>query len=390
MILHKLIYALLWVCSVLFFVMYRGALSLQLLIVCTLFPILLFLLLLWQKLTLSVQLEADTDEAACKDRFYVLMHMRGRCPVPVHYAVVTFNYIHTIAGQTDMLDVHVPVMGRNAQVVRLPFSTPCCGKITVTGSDVLIYDPLSLFSMKVRCRDRVSVTILPETDCLQTVPPLPHPAAAEQSERFSEVRAGDDPSEVFSVEPYQQGDAVSRVHWKLTAKTDAMMIKHFSLPLDDDILLFADYRRFGSEFKDTMLLHHVISVVASLSCLLTEQGCDHRLLWYPYVRGGTEPYFCRSREDTMDALRLLLAAVPYPVGEAAVLGMEEPPAARMIYCTAALDTETVMHLSAAAVRCRLMVFYICHEEHPVLPADMQFECCPVYIPLETEEEVQHD
>ena len=387
MILHKLIYLLLWLCSVLFFVMYRGDLSLQLLIVCTLFPVLLFLLLLWQKLTLSVHLEADTHEAACQDRFYVLIHMRGRCPVPVHYAVVTLNYIHSLAGEPDMLDVHVPVMGSNAQVVRLPFSTPCCGRITVTGSDILIYDPLSLFSMKVKCRDRVAVTILPETDCLQMLPALPAPGDAEQSERFSEVRSGDDPSEIFSVESYQQGDAVSGIHWKLTAKTDTMMIKHFSLPLDDDILLFVDYRRCGDDCKDTKLLHHVISVYASLSFLLTEQGCSHRLMWYPCVRGGLEPYGCQSQEDTVDALREMLASAPYPTGEAALLGMEELPAARMIYCTALPDAETFMQLSAFAAHCRVMVFCISYEEHPALPQDTCFECYPVYVPQDADGEV---
>lgn len=89
----------------------------------------------------------------------------------------------------------------------------------------------------------------------------------------------------------------------------------------------------------------------------------------------------------MDALRGMLASAPYPTGEAALLGMEELPAARMIYCTALPDAETFMQLSAFAAHCRVMVFCISYEEHPALPQDTCFECYPVYVPQDADGEV---
>ena len=49
-------------------------------------------------------------------------------------------------------------------------------------------------------------------------PPVPHPDS--DSPEFSKVKSGDDPSEIFDLHPYREGDAVNLIHWKLTEKMD--------------------------------------------------------------------------------------------------------------------------------------------------------------------------
>ena len=51
------------------------------------------------------------------------------------------------------------------------------------------------------------------------------------SDRFSTYKKGDDPSEIFDIREYADGDKIQRIHWKLSSKTGDLMVKEGSLPL---------------------------------------------------------------------------------------------------------------------------------------------------------------
>lgn len=373
----RIIYFMLLICACLFWVMYRGALSLQLLMVALLLPILLYLLLLWQKHTLTLHIEPTTDAVTANARFQILLHMTSRCPIPIHYVSVALQYSHSITGEDDTLFIHLPGTGRAPQIIRLPFSASCCGKISVHGAEIKIYDPLSLFSFSISCKDAFSLLILPQTNVLTTLPPMPETVISEQSEQFSQHRKGDDPSEIFSVDAYAQGDALSHVHWKLTAKNDEMIIKHFSLPLPDELVLFADYRRCGADMASAMRLHHVLSVCASMSHQLLSEEIPHHLCWQPMEAVDSDAFFVDTPERLTHSIREMLSSAPFSRNIAAVLSLEQLSASRLIYCTAILDEETVLFLSALAMRCQILVLYICNVQPENLPQDMNFLCYPV-------------
>ena len=79
-------------------------------------------------------------------------------------------------------------------------------------------DPIGLFSKKMRFYADGASLILPETfpvDVeLQHTPDLPD----IESDRYSPVRAGDDPSELFGLRDYREGDPLRNIHWKLSVK----------------------------------------------------------------------------------------------------------------------------------------------------------------------------
>ncbi len=377
MIISRMIYILLLIGACLFWVMYRGALSLQLVIVALLLPVLLFLLLLWQRQTLTVHIASNTNEATANARFQLQMRMTSRCPIPIHYVSVVLQYSHSITGEKDAFFLHLPGMGRTPQTVSLPCSASCCGKISFCVAKIRIYDPLSLFSLSISCKDTFSLLVLPQNDVPLPPASMPDTIASETSGSFSQYQKGDDPSEVFSVDAYVNGDALSHVHWKLTAKSDEMMIKQFSLPLPDELVLFVDYRCSGTDMASAMGLHHVVSVSVSMSQQLLNEGTAHHLYWQPVEAADREAFLIDTPEQIMLSLRKMLSSTPYPQKTAAVLSLEQTRATRLIYCTAILDEETVQFLSALAMRCQILVLYICNVQPDHLPQDVNFLCCPV-------------
>ncbi len=388
MIKSRIIYIMLLIGACLFWVMYRGTLSLQLVIVALLLPVLLCLLLMWQKRTLTVRMEPTAKEVNANADFQILMRICTRCPIPIHHVSVMLRYSHSITQEEHSLSLHLPGMGSASQSIRLPFSVSCCGKIRFRLAEMKLYDPLSLFSFSISCKDAFSLLVLPPADVSPTLPTLLDTIIFEPGERFSQHCKGDDPSEIFSVDTYAEGDPLSRVHWKLTAKNDAMMIKQFSLPLHDKLVLFADYRRCGSDMISSMRLHHVLSLCVSMSQQLLREQKPHYLWWQPMEAESSDTFLVNTPEQLAFSLREMLSSVPYLQNTAAVFSLEQLCAAHLIYCTAFLDEKTVAFLSSLAMRCRILVLYICNAQPEKLPQDVGFLCCPVIIAEDTQTEVE--
>ena len=57
---------------------------------------------------------------------------------------------------------------------------------------------------------------------------------------YDEYRAGFDQSEVFEIRPYRPGDKTAQIHWKLSQKTDALMLRQGSLPVKNALLLILE------------------------------------------------------------------------------------------------------------------------------------------------------
>lgn len=47
----------------------------------------------------------------------------------------------------------------------------------------------------------------------------------EDSDRFSLYKKGDDPSEIFDIRDFKDGDRFQQIHWKLSSKTGHYMVK---------------------------------------------------------------------------------------------------------------------------------------------------------------------
>ena len=67
------------------------------------------------------------------------------------------------------------------------------------------------------------------------------------SDRFSTYKKGDDPSEIFDIREYADGDKIQRIHWKLSSKTGDLMVKEGSLPLMKEIHIFIDLCATGTK-----------------------------------------------------------------------------------------------------------------------------------------------
>jgi hypothetical protein len=105
-----------------------------------------------------------------------------------------------------------------------------------------------------------------------------------ESEYYSQIKSGDDPSEVFSIREYREGDRIQRIHWKLSSKQNQLMIKEFSNPLNCAVLIYLDFD-IPTGKERLPVTDALLECSLSLSYSFLAQKQYHYFSWYDSNQG---------------------------------------------------------------------------------------------------------
>lgn len=190
-------------------------------------------------------------------------------PAPKIFCRVRMVNDLTAQEQFTWLELSVPPFGQGQQEFLL--ESAHCGRIYVQLQQVKLFDYLGLIPLTVSLKAGARLTVLPELFPCQ-VAASPAPAVSDDS---SLSRRGDDPSEVFQLREYRQGDDIRRIHWKLSSKLDKWILRESSQSVDRSLLVYWD-KRFpcAPEQMDAMA-----EMVSSLCQGLCDSGISFDLGW---------------------------------------------------------------------------------------------------------------
>ena len=123
----------------------------------------------------------------------------------------------------------VPVHAGKGYTLTLPVVATYPGLLKISVSRVYIKDLMGFFRLKKNVEQTAELSILPRavTDIAY------EKTALEQGMLESEEssKRGNDFSDVQEVREYIPGDKLMSIHWKLSAKTDELLVKELSLPV---------------------------------------------------------------------------------------------------------------------------------------------------------------
>lgn len=212
------------------------------------------------------------------------------------------------------------------QKKRVEISTPVkhCGCIETQVADTCVTDPFAIFKREIRLNGAGCQYIFPQYGELEIGEETLN-AYDMESYKFSGRRKGSDPSETFSLKPYAPGDSVKAIHWKLSAKTDEIIIKESSLPVENKLIVVVDKCTACTPDR----ADEIASYTASVCYSLLKKGIAHSLGWYDAAEKTFAVREIRSEENFQTALREFLRtpftedsrSTPYHFAEA---DMEKP------------------------------------------------------------------
>lgn len=183
-----------------------------------------------------------------------------------------------------------------------------CGMLEVALETVEIYDILGIFYKKKKVSGQKTVGIMPRFSLLPveiTRRTRDFPADAED---YSLEKGGNDPTETYQIREYRTGDSIHEIHWKLTAKEDALMVKERALPLGCAVLIWLD---FSTAARGAASLDGLIEKAAALSMTLISEKCVHMAAWFEEKNERVVKWRIDSEKAVYEFIWRILSLEPF-------------------------------------------------------------------------------
>lgn len=154
------------------------------------------------------------------------------------YAVVELELRSVMFGTVERCRLRLTLRDGEA---RLETTVPAhlCGEMRICCTGVQVTDLLDTFAMRCALPGEERTVIYPqnirmELELSQAI------VGAASIEGLMQNRRGSDPSEIFDIREYMPGDDIRAIHWKLSCKTDTLILRQASDPSHYDVVLLPD------------------------------------------------------------------------------------------------------------------------------------------------------
>lgn len=261
-----------------FHILYKGDLSFIIFAFLFALPAVMFIILAIQVKLLRISVSSDNavSERGKAASIRVILHNRSVLPIAACKISVKYRsiYMSDVSAKPadEKYSITIPVKQRTVETVSINLTPDHCGVVEFYIKNIKITDFLgfSFFFRKIGFMDKI--VVLPNA--------FPMSADLEngivngsESNIFSTVKAGDDPSEIFQLREYRDGDRHNRIHWKLSSRSESFIVKELSQPVNSKILILCDFSGCGGAERTDM----VFDMAMTLSSFFIRNGTVHTI-----------------------------------------------------------------------------------------------------------------
>ncbi len=143
---------------------------------------------------------------------------------------------------------------------------------------VRVYDLTGLFYIKKKINSKGVIQVLPNMQEIGVQLTEATRNFFGDADSYDPDRPGYDCSELFQIRPFQKGDKIQSIHWKLSMKFDDLLVRENSMPKACPVLFFLDFQK--QKQKHAQRGNAYLAAMASISYSLMDAGCPHYAVWY--------------------------------------------------------------------------------------------------------------
>ena len=167
----------------------------------------------------------------------ILVRSRGRLLV-TRSLIADVEVRNEMTGTLRKFHFVLPLRGREGRF-ELPIPADECGALHVSCTKAQVQDLLNLFQARTTPFPAARTMVYPHGLSLELMR-TGAMAGAPKGEGFRQNRKGSDPGETFENREYVPGDDIRSIHWKLSSKTDQLIIRQAGAPSHYDLVLLPD------------------------------------------------------------------------------------------------------------------------------------------------------
>lgn len=307
MLITKLLFIVLIIICFVFYIMYLWDFGLVLLVVMSAVPVIMFITTYIAKRNIHADFAVKDPVIPKNTEFPVQLVITNNSIFPVGRAETTIEYYNVFNNQITSFELSLPIQSKNTQRVTIQISSKFCGIVKIRTDRLTIYDPLRIFKFKIARDISAEIAVLPETHEIGGIVTFTD-RINDESDRFSDYKSGDDPSEIFDLREYIPGDKLNRIHWKLSSKKDEFIVKEFSLPVDIPCRLFLNLRCYEDSDFTLPVFDTLMESFLSVSQFLIENERPHSVVFYSAkLKAFTERNIADSDELTELTSEIILS-----------------------------------------------------------------------------------
>lgn len=168
----------------------------------------------------------------------VILKIENQSILPILSAIVHFELSYGHGEGKKYKKIKIYSNGKGKQEFEIAIKPEHCGIVNAKVKQVQIQDYFRIFSMTKKDCGEIRLFVLPKQIVLEESEKHILSQKIAECDLFSKEKPGDDPSEIFDIRKYREGDRLQRIHWKLSSKKEQMLVKEFSFPIVDRTALF--------------------------------------------------------------------------------------------------------------------------------------------------------
>ncbi len=308
---HAALYLVMVLLTVYVEIMYTDFYGITLLAFEILLFVSMFLLSWYLKRAVRARIETKTPSVRKDEEITVELKVRNKGFLPVTKLVFQVAAKPSgLEGRTKVpVTAHVPAR-KESRTLCTAFAQ-YCGRYCFFVAKGSVWDYLGLTSRRIRCEGEACVNVQPGFYRMEVKVSERTANFPADGEEYDPHKSGDDPSEIFQVREFREGDTLQRVHWKLSAKSDRLMTKELGHPIGYRVLVLVDLY-MGKEEKNRLQKTDVVfELAAAASFSLQQAGVCHLVVWFDKKQGGIYRTGIQKEEQVYEMADRMLAAEPY-------------------------------------------------------------------------------
>lgn len=286
---NRIIYFLWLLFCVNFFVWYYGPDAWYILFFTLVLPIISLILTLISRRYVTIELTAPNHtERGTDSEVDICVRYSGPMVCPRVYARFSLgNY--RAKGQSAKL-----VLYPNSPI-SLPLRTVHCGVLSCTIEKTGLYDHLGLFRIPLNITSNLTTMVTPVAKAPDQMPDISSFSAVSYRPKY-----GGGFSEIHEMREYRPGDAIRDIHWKLSAKSDSLIIREAQVPDNQLAVITFDIIHSGS------LYDSVLDKLLWTSKYLLENSIPHDICWIDPETHSVSSFSISSTQDINSLFSTLL------------------------------------------------------------------------------------
>ncbi|MCL2099881.1 MAG: DUF58 domain-containing protein, partial [Oscillospiraceae bacterium] len=181
--------------------------------------------------------------------------------------------------------IYLPARGTAEKVYNFVYDY--CGNFDVCADYIVIYDFLCLFKIKIKTKDILFLTVLPDINNLEF---LPDTVLAQASLGETGGLAAEDYSDLPDLKKYTPTDGYKRIHWRLSAKRGELISKNYNAAEKSAVSVIINNTRFPEKTKYTSGLRCAESLIEAAVSVIFNCNVSGLPVSLDYIGGtGGEP-----------------------------------------------------------------------------------------------------